>query len=102
LNRRQHRPLIAQLLVIAILLASLPMAASPAITERKSGPAFTLDICHPLPTLEAGTGSCTLAALTADSYSVALEDRGPTEIADLAGIGRADEAPDPPPPETPA
>jgi hypothetical protein len=97
---RRHSPLIAQLLVVALLLGSMPVAASPVLAERQSAPAFTLDICHPLPAFAVGAASCTLAAFTAFSFSVAIEKRGPTESSNIAVNDRAGEAPDPPPPKT--
>lgn len=98
MNPRRHRPLIAQLLVVALLIGSLPMAASPVLAGPESTPAFTLDICHPLPAFAVAAAACTLAAFTAYSFSIVIEDRGPTEISSPAALDRAGEAPDPPPP----
>jgi hypothetical protein len=92
--------LIAQLLVVALLLGSMPMAASPVIAEHESAPAFTLDICHPLPVLAVSAASCTLAEFTGFSFSIVIEDRGATEASDVPVIDRAGEAPEPPPPKT--
>jgi hypothetical protein len=100
LTRRWHGPLIAQLLVVAVLLGSMPMAASPVIVKHEIAPAFTLDICHPLPMLAVGAASCTLVAFTAFSFSMVIEDRGPTDASDLPIVDLAGEAPDPPPPKT--
>jgi hypothetical protein len=82
------------------LLGSMPMAASPVLGQRESTPAFTLDICHPLPAFAVGTASCALAAFTAFSFSIVIEDRGPTDASNIAIVDRASEAPDPPPPKT--
>ena len=73
---RRHGPLIAQLLVIAVLLGSLPMAASPVLVQPEPAPAFTLDICHPLPVFAVGAASSTLAASVAFSFTIVIEDRG--------------------------
>jgi hypothetical protein len=100
LTPRLHRQLIARLIVVALLIGSMPMAASPVIGENESAPAFTLDICHPLPVFAVSAASCALAAYTAYSFSFAIEDRGATETSDFAVIDRASEAPDPPPPKS--
>jgi hypothetical protein len=97
---RRHGPLIAQLLVIALLLGSLPMAASPVLVQPEPAPAFTLDICHPLAAFAVATPSCTLAAFTAFSFTILIEDRGPTDASYISIIDRTGEAPDPPPPKT--
>jgi hypothetical protein len=97
---RRHGPLIAQVLLVALLLGSMPMAASPVLAACDSAPAFTLDICHPLPVFAVGAASCTLAAFTAYSFSVVVEDRGPTGSSNIAVDDRAGDAPDPPPPKT--
>lgn len=85
--------------MVALLIGSMPMAANTVIVEHESTPAFSLDICHPLPTFAVGTASCTLSAFTAYSFSILIEDRGSTEITDITGIDRAGEAPDTPPPK---
>jgi hypothetical protein len=97
---RRHGPLIAQLLVVALLLGSLPMAAGPVLAQHDQVPAFTLDICHPLPVFAIGAASCTLAAFTAFSFVILIEDRGPTDVSNIAMIDRTGKAPDPPPPKT--
>jgi len=99
LNARRHYPLIAQLVVIALLLGSLPIAASPVIVQRDSPPAFTLDICNPIPAFEVGAASCTLPTFTACSFACVIEDCGPAPESVLPLLGRANEAPDPPPPK---
>jgi hypothetical protein len=100
LTRRWHGRLIAQLLLVAVLLGSMPMAASSVIAKHEIEPAFTLDICHPLPMLAVGAASCTLVAFTAFSFSMVIENRGPTDASDLPIVDLAGEAPDPPPPKT--
>lgn len=90
----------ARLIVVALLLGSMPLAASPVIGDNESAPAFTLDLCHPLPVFAVSAASCTLAAFTAYSFSVVIEERGSTEASDFAVSDRAGEAPDPPPPKT--
>jgi hypothetical protein len=100
LTTHRHGPLIAQVLVVALLLGSMPMAASPLLAEHDSTPVFMLSICHPLPVLAVSATACTLAVFTAFSFSIVIEERGPTEASDLPVIDHASEAPDPPPPKT--
>jgi hypothetical protein len=100
LNFRRHGWPIAQALVFAMLVGSIPVAASPVIGGHKSGPAITLDICDPLPVFAAGGAACTLPSFTEFSFSVTIADRGPAEAVDVAVIDRGTEAPDPPPPKT--
>jgi len=99
LNPRRHGPLLAQLLVVALLIGSLPMAASPVIAEHESTPAFTLDICHPLAAFVVGTASCTLAAFAAYSFSIVIDVSVGPQPSEITGIDRAGEAPDTPPPK---
>jgi hypothetical protein len=77
----------------------MPMAASTIVGDNEFPAAFTVDICHPLPAFAVGAASCTLAAFTAFSFAVVIEDYGATEASDFAVIDRASEAPDPPPPK---
>jgi hypothetical protein len=99
LNRRQNAPLIAQLLAIALLAGGLPMAASPVIVQHHPGPAFTLDICTPLPSFALGAASCSLAPLPAFSFRVVIEDHGIAIDSESSQASRALDAPDPPPPK---
>ena len=100
MNHRRHGWLIAQVLVFAVLVGSIPIAASPVIGGHKSGPAFTLDICDPLPVFTAGGATCTLPSFTEFLFSIVIVDRGPAEAANFAVIDRVSEAPDLPPPKT--
>jgi len=100
LNRRQNAALIAQILVMALLLGGIPMAANRVIVRPQSAPAFTLDICTPLPSFALGAASCSLAPLPAFSFSVALEDHATTTEYDSSRVGRTLDAPDPPPPKS--
>jgi hypothetical protein len=93
------RPLIAQLLVVAILLGGMPLAASPVLAPHQSTPEFMPDICHPLQAFAPGAASWTLSAFTAYSFLLVIEDRGHTEVSTIAIADRVGEAPDPPPPK---
>jgi hypothetical protein len=87
--------------MVALLLGSLPMAASSVLAQHEPAPAFTLDICHPLPVFAVGAASCALAALSAFSFAILIEERGATDASNIAIADRTREAPDPPPPRTP-
>jgi hypothetical protein len=100
LNTPRQSPLIAQLAVIALLLGSLPITATPVIVQRDRTPAFALDVCRPLPAFEVGAASCMLPAFAACSFACMIEDCGPAVESILPLIGRTTEAPDPPPPKT--
>jgi hypothetical protein len=100
LTPHRHSQLIARLIVVALLVGSMPIAASPVIGETESAPAFTLDICHPVPVFAVTAASCALATQTACTFSFVIEDRGATEASDFAVIDRASETPDPPPPKS--
>jgi hypothetical protein len=99
LNRRQNAPLIAQLLAIALLAGGLPMAASPVIAQHDSEPAFTLDICTPLPSFALNAASCSLAPLPAFSFRVVIQDHGMAIDSESSQASRALDAPDPRPPK---
>jgi hypothetical protein len=100
LKRRKNAPLIAQIVVVAILFGALPMAASPAILQHNTAPAFTLNICTPLPSFTYGATSCSLPTMNVFVFECALEDRGIAIELTPRIIGRAIEAPDPPPPKS--
>jgi hypothetical protein len=101
LNRRQNAPLIAQILVIALIAGGIPMAASPVIVQPQSAPAFTLDICMPLASWALGDASCSLPPLSSPSFRATIEDRGTAVASVRAPADRPLDAPDPPPPKSP-
>jgi hypothetical protein len=100
LNSRQNAALLAQILVMALLLGGIPMAASRVIVRPQSAPAFTLDICTPLPSFALGATSCSMAPLPTFSLPVVLEDHDTTIESGSSRVGRALDAPDPPPPKS--
>jgi hypothetical protein len=99
LKRRKNAPLIAQIVIIGILLSAMPIAASPAILERNSAPAFTLNICTPLQSFTRGSASCSLPTINVFAFDCPLEDRGVAIGSIPRIVSRAIEAPDPPPPK---
>jgi hypothetical protein len=100
LKRRKNAPLIAQIVVIAILFGAMPMAASPAILEHNSAPAFTLNICTPLQSFTRAAASCSLPTMNLFPFECPLEDRGIAIGLTPSIVSRAFEAPDPPPPKS--
>jgi hypothetical protein len=99
LKRRQNAPVIAQILVLALLVGGIPVAASPVIVQTQSAPAYTLDICNPLSSFALGTASCSLPPLTAFSFAAVIEDHGTAFESAPSRASRALDAPDPPPPK---
>jgi hypothetical protein len=99
LKRRENAPLIAQILMLALLLGSLPIAASPIILRHESAPAFTLDICTPLSSFAIGAAACSLPTLTTSSFAVMIEHRRLAHDSIPSAADRAFDAPDPPPPK---
>jgi hypothetical protein len=96
LNRRSPDPLLAMVLV----LAGMPLTV--ACTPTGNGTAFTLDICHPVPTFDTSTGQCTAAAPSRFALSVVPAGFGTVAPQSLMAATRAADAPDPPPPRLPA
>ena len=94
-----NAPLIAQILTIAMLIGSLPIVASPVIVEHDSAPAFTLNVCHPLPSLAAGAASCCLLEPSRFSFENKAGHRGVMAEFNPVISGRTIAAPDPPPPK---
>jgi len=99
LKRRENAPLIAQMIMIALLIGSLPIAASPVVMQRETTSAFTLNVCQPLPSFSIGAASCGLP--TPPKLSFELEAGHQDVIAEFlpAVSGREIAAPDPPPPK---
>jgi hypothetical protein len=101
LKRCENAPLIAQILTIALLIGSLPVAASPVITPYEAAPAFMLNVCHPLPSFTIGAVSCSLPMLTKCSFERhAIGGDGVMPDFVPATSGRSIGAPDPPPPKS--
>jgi hypothetical protein len=84
---------------MALFIGGIPMAASPVIVQPQTAPAFTLDICTPLPSFALGAASCSLPPLPAFAFSVVIEDHGTAIESGSLQAGRAPDAPDLPPPK---
>jgi hypothetical protein len=100
LKRRENAALIAQILTIALLIGSLPVAVSPVIMQHEAAPAFMLNVCHPLPSFTIGAVSCSLPVLTKFSFEHVIGCDGVMPDFVPASSGRSITAPDPPPPKS--
>jgi hypothetical protein len=100
LKHREKAFLIAQIMVIALVIGGLPIAASPVIVQPESAPAFTLNICSPLPSFTLGALSCSLPTLNRFSFECIVADHGCAPDFIAAGRDRLIPAPDPPPPKS--
>jgi hypothetical protein len=100
LKRSEGAPLIAQIVAIALLIGSLPIAASSLIPAHDSAPSFTLNVCHPPLSFTIGTASCCLPTLA--TFSFEREAGYQAVMAEFIPVvaGRAIAAPDPPPPKS--
>jgi hypothetical protein len=101
LNRRPGgSSAVAAALIWALFVGGLPSLSGVAIIGIEGSPAFTLDICHPVPGINHG------AAFSAFSLgnTLCLFDRHvPRGVAPELHeplVIRASEAPDPPPPKS--
>jgi hypothetical protein len=85
---------------IALLIGSLPIAASSLIPAHDSAPSFTLNVCHPPPSFTLGAVSCWLPTLF--RFSFAPEAGYQAVMAEFIPVvaGRAIAAPDLPPPKS--
>jgi hypothetical protein len=98
--KRENAPLIAQILVIALLFGSLPIAASPIILHHESVPVFNLDICTPLSSFAIGAAARSLPILSTFSVAVMIEHHRLVSDSIPSTADRAFDAPDPPPPKS--
>ena len=88
---------LAAVMALVIAIASLPSIGVIVIADR-NGPSITLDVCHPLPSLDTSS-SLVLIARPAPPEIVATIDSQQTfsEVAPLPD--QLAETPDPPPPK---
>jgi hypothetical protein len=93
-------PAVAILVAVALLLGGMPIVASRAAPDSR--PAFTLDICHPLQAVNAASGPCNLPILHAQAIAHKPALVGILAEAIFTMATRPADAPDPPPPKTPA
>lgn len=98
-GRRESSATVAGALILALLVGGLPGLSGVTITKAEGPPAVTLNICHPLPGLNHGSGFSPAPLVTGPSVEAPVpcgaadEPRTPPAI-------RASAAPDPPPPKS--
>lgn len=97
-GNRECYGIIAGLLVLAVLAGAAPLTSEFTIRTDRGAPALTLDICHPLPGLNHGTG------FSPTPFAVVVVLVGPGLIGlnfDSAffRVIQQSESPDPPPPK---
>jgi hypothetical protein len=89
---------IAAAMALVMAIASLPSIGIIVFSDR-SGPSISLDVCHPLPSLDVSTGTVLIARPARPEFS---ERIFPAEtFAQLVPILKSKfaESPDPPPPK---
>ena len=89
-----------EILAIALLIGSLPIAASSLIPAHDSAPSITLNVCHPPPSFTLGAVSCCLPTLARVSFPRDAGYQGVMAEFIPVVAGRAIAAPDPPPPKS--
>ncbi len=97
-----RRPrLVAEMLIVTLLVGGSPVFSG--VIVQPSAPAFTLDICHPMPGVDRSFDGISLAApLPSRMLIPALTKRGASADSYSLWRSRPDEAPNAPPPKTPA
>ena len=84
-------------LALALLFAIVPIVI--AAPTPNSGPALTVDMCHPLQSAASGSTPSLAPMLPARGFSQTLAERGDAPDATVCSVAPLREAPDPPPPE---
>ncbi len=84
-------------LALAMLFASIPIVI--AAPTPNSGPALTVDMCHPLQSAANASTPSLAPMLPARGFTHALAARGDAPDAIVSSVAPLREAPDPPPPE---
>jgi hypothetical protein len=101
LNRhRESSAVVAGALIVVLFVAGLPTLSGVVLTATEGTPAFTVDICHPLPSLTYTSG---FSAVPLNDVQPSLERPLPSGMvceAHTSPVIRASEAPDPPPPRS--
>ncbi|MGH7932741.1 MAG: hypothetical protein ACREQN_06170 [Candidatus Binataceae bacterium] len=87
----------ALLLAFAILAAGIPVVSG--IAFQPSGPAITLDLCHPMQAVDAVSSQCSIPVLSLFIVTLTLSALGVVAEPVRMVTVRPGEAPDPPPPE---
>jgi hypothetical protein len=90
----------AAALILALFVVGLPSLSGAIIAGAQGPPAFTLNICHPIPGINHGVAFSPFPlGNMLCSINRPLPSGAAPELRDLLVI-RASEAPDPPPPKS--
>lgn len=89
---------LAAAMAFVMMLASLPAIGVIVVSDR-SGPAISMDICHPLQSLGTSTGAVAIARPAQPQIVAKIVSQEPAfQLVSIAHT-RLAEAPDPPPPK---
>lgn len=97
-RQRESSAMIAGALIVALLAGGLPLLSGVIMMRTTGAPAFTLDICHPLPGAGHGPGFFTVSFADPVPPFEKLIPRGIADEPQAPPVIRASESPDPPPP----
>jgi len=97
LDRHSVRQLAAAMALV-MMMASLPSIGVIVIADR-SGPSISMDICHPLQSLETSSGTAPIARPARPELKARIASH--ESVAQFIPIlkGKLAETPDPPPPK---
>ena len=102
LNRlHEFSTAIAVALIVALFIGGLPPLSGVTIAGAAGPPAFTLDICHPVPGANHGLGFSVVPLSNALCSIKRPLPSGAEQEPQAPLVIRASEAPDPPPPKLP-
>jgi hypothetical protein len=99
-QKHEVSTVISRVLILALFAGGLPSLSGVTIAAIEGPPAFSLDICHPVPGANHGLG---FSAVPLNNTLRSPERPLPTGIAYEAKaplIIRSSETPDPPPPKS--
>ncbi len=96
--RTRNLQRVAVLVALALAFAAMPSGGGIVIVNSPT-PAFTLDICHPLPGMDRTTGTLSLARPAPAAERIMLADAGAVLDARIALADAFSPPPDPPPPK---
>lgn len=99
-RQRDFSALIAEALIIALFIGGMPMLSGIAIMVNHDAPTFTLNICHPLPGVNHGSGFSAVPLVSGPSIQ-RLFLSGTAPEYRTSSVIQESEAPDPPPPKLP-
>jgi hypothetical protein len=98
-RRRELLSWIAEAVVIVLLVGGLPMFEGIIVTPNHGGPSITLNICHPRPGLNQGSGFSATPLTPPPRVAEKPALLGLVSTGPLSSLVRAYERPDIPPPK---